>query len=637
MSFLAPLFLLGALAAAVPILLHMLRRESAPAFNFSAVRFLRHAPREQRRRRHIRDIPLLLLRVLALLLLAFAFARPYLQADAVVPTPITVVAVDTSFSMAAPGRFEAARRAALGLIGAVPIGQRVAVMAFDDRAWTVTEPSFDRGAARAAVNELTPGSGGTDYAAVLGAAGRLFAGDRGRVAVVTDLQRSGWRRTGSLPSSVTLEVVDVGGPLENLSVSTVRREGTGVAASITNHGARTRPATARLLVNQQAAGTASVTLTPGASSTVRFNATLPATGALAVQVDDQGGLPADNVRYLVLDPPPKAGVLILDHDDRGDDSFYLEQAIASVDEARGFQVTVLRGADRAKADAALLARHQVVCLLGTRGLDRATRDTIARYLRDGGALFLPLGATVDASVVAAWTEGSSGLRIETGEGAVFPTLLAPVDGRHPIFAPFGVLVTNLGRAEFTRALRVTTGSGARILARFTNGLPALVEQPVSKGRLMLFASDVSNEWNDFPRQPTFVPFVLETLSYLTGGRAPAQELLVSDVAAPAGARPGVIDWGTPPRKVAVNVEARESAPARIAPDDFTASVEQTTPEVRPGAEQAREREGAQHWWRYGVIVLLGVLLIEGVVARRPARAAAPANVEASAAGQSADA
>jgi hypothetical protein len=261
------------------------------------------------------------------------------------------------------------------------------------------------------------------------------------------------------------------------------------------------------------------------------------------------------------------------------------------------------------------------------------RDAIARYLQDGGALFLPLSETVDASVVAAWTGG--GVRIESTEGAVFPTLLAPIDGRHPIFAPFGVLATNLGRAEFTRALRVTTSGGARVLARFTNGLSALVEQPVGKGRLMIFASDVSNQWNDFPRQPTFVPFVLETLTYLTGGRAPVQELSVADVGAPA-TRPGVIDWGTPPRKVAVNVEARESAAARLSPDEFTKSVEHVAAEARATDVQAREREATQSWWRYAVIAMLGILLLEGILAKRPGRAAAPAAPAGTGAGTSAE-
>ena len=63
MSFLSPLFLLGALAAAVPIVLHLLKREPDARVRFSAVRLLRNAPVEHASRRHLRELLLLALRV----------------------------------------------------------------------------------------------------------------------------------------------------------------------------------------------------------------------------------------------------------------------------------------------------------------------------------------------------------------------------------------------------------------------------------------------------------------------------------------------------------------------------------------------------------------------------------------------
>ena len=79
MSFLYPAFLLGALAIAIPIVLHLLRRDVAPEVPFTAVRLLHRAPVERADRRRLRDLLLLAARVAALLLLAAAFARPYVQ------------------------------------------------------------------------------------------------------------------------------------------------------------------------------------------------------------------------------------------------------------------------------------------------------------------------------------------------------------------------------------------------------------------------------------------------------------------------------------------------------------------------------------------------------------------------------
>src|SRR5688572_18208627 len=110
LSFLSPLFLIGALAAAVPIVLHLLKREPEARIRFSAVKLLRQAPVEHTRRRHLNELLLLLLRVAALLLLAMAFARPFFSSGAASPSAtLTVVALDTSLSLSAPGQFEKAR------------------------------------------------------------------------------------------------------------------------------------------------------------------------------------------------------------------------------------------------------------------------------------------------------------------------------------------------------------------------------------------------------------------------------------------------------------------------------------------------------------------------------------------------
>ena len=98
-SFLSPLFLIAAVAAAVPILLHLFHRKTEVVIDFPAVQLLTRVPAQQHRRRRLRELILLVVRVAALVLLAVSFARPYL-AGAVAPTtaPVTVIAVDTSMS-----------------------------------------------------------------------------------------------------------------------------------------------------------------------------------------------------------------------------------------------------------------------------------------------------------------------------------------------------------------------------------------------------------------------------------------------------------------------------------------------------------------------------------------------------------
>src|SRR5581483_7291168 len=77
LSFLAQLFLAGAAAAAIPIVLHLLKREPEARVKFSAVKLLKAAPVENTERRRLRELLLLAMRIAALVLLALAFARPF--------------------------------------------------------------------------------------------------------------------------------------------------------------------------------------------------------------------------------------------------------------------------------------------------------------------------------------------------------------------------------------------------------------------------------------------------------------------------------------------------------------------------------------------------------------------------------
>src|SRR5262245_21819593 len=70
-------FLAGGLAVTVPILIHLLFRQKTRLVPIGSVQFLHQVVREHRRRRRVRQWVLLVLRMLAVVLLALLFARPY--------------------------------------------------------------------------------------------------------------------------------------------------------------------------------------------------------------------------------------------------------------------------------------------------------------------------------------------------------------------------------------------------------------------------------------------------------------------------------------------------------------------------------------------------------------------------------
>src|SRR6478735_8927403 len=77
MNFLAPAFLAGLAALAIPVIIHMINRERKVVVEFPSLMFLERIPYKSVRRQKIRHLLLLILRCLALALLAAAFARPF--------------------------------------------------------------------------------------------------------------------------------------------------------------------------------------------------------------------------------------------------------------------------------------------------------------------------------------------------------------------------------------------------------------------------------------------------------------------------------------------------------------------------------------------------------------------------------
>jgi hypothetical protein len=200
MSFLNPFFLLGLAALAAPVLVHLVRRTRARRVEFPALYFVRQVPQRTIRRRTLRDLLLLALRCLALLLVVFAFTRPYFttagKAAETEGSRSTVILLDASLSMRRAGLFEEAKRRAEALLGEAAADERVALLSFGEGYEVVSPFTADKNALRAALGGLNAGYEATDYEQALRGAEALFreskAGGARRVLLLSDFQATGW-------------------------------------------------------------------------------------------------------------------------------------------------------------------------------------------------------------------------------------------------------------------------------------------------------------------------------------------------------------------------------------------------------------------------------------------------------------
>lgn len=618
-SFLVPAFLIGGLAALVPLVLHLRRRERLPRLPFSDVRFLRTASADQARRRRLREWLLLALRMLALCLLALAFARPFLSDTVSSSQVATVVVVDTSFSMSTPAQAARARVLTLEAIESAPDGHPVGVVAFDEQARVVAELGT-RAAARAAVESVVPGARGTRYVAGLAAASTLMGGRAGRIVVVTDLQSGGWEAGGGAVSpGVEVVASDVGPPDGNVAVVSIEPVPGGTVAALFRSGSVSDEVTAELAVDGEVL--AAVALTPALGRTeVQFPVVLPNAGVATVSVTDGIGYEIDNRRYRVLDPPDPPLVLLVAGDEASYDEgavFYLQRALAPGDGTGAFRVQPVRAAMLATLSGLDQPDAEVgaVVLTGARGLGRRGRERLAAYVRDGGGLFVVGGESLGPAPLDAVFGGEPNLGLGEPVTHAAPVALMSQAPRHPIVRGLGSMADALGEARFRRTRPMVAGSG-QILARFGDGGPALVEHTTGAGRVLVFGADLEAEWTDFPRRVAFVPFLHETLRYLTSAVSIPREFTVGSQPADIANQPGVTTSADGQRRVVVNVDPRESDPSALTADQFSAAVDTRAQVVEREGPNPIGRESGPRLWRVLLVLMFLVLVGEGLLARR---------------------
>jgi len=660
LGLLAPLFLAGLAALAIPILVHLTHKERKEPIAFPSLMFLQKIPFRTQRRQRIRNWVLFVLRALVVALLVFAFARPYLdktqgRTDAPAHRDV-VLLLDRSASMGARGRWERATAAAREAVASLPRGAKLAIVAFDDRAEALTELTSDAAALGGALDRLRPGSGAGRYAPALQVAASLIERGQGAgdVVLISDFQRGGFDGATSarLPAGIALRTVDVGDTtLVNAAVVGVvldrERAPSGARTTVSARLVASRGTARQLPVSLEIEGrtvqTVPVRLAPGGAAVARFASLRDPESArrarVVIPADDQH---ADDAWHLVLGPAPKLPVLLLTRADApGGDALYLRQALGvatdpafplEVRPAGSIRVQDLNGAS-------VVFLHDAPFPGGD--ASRRLLDWVAA----GGGLFIALGARGSLPKVLA---DSLGTATEIVERAAAGASIAVAEPAHPLFAGWGR--ADLGASRAYRYRRLSKAPSA--LARYDDGAAALVETRLGAGRVLIWTADFANRWSDLPLSAAFVPLIHGAVRQLARFIPPPESRQVGATveldAAPSativveepGGRHLALRAGTPARLVltergfydvrraddrageallAANVPPSESDPARVVPEQvvMALSADSTVPPVsRAGLAVPEDRERGQRIWWYILLSVLVLFAAESAVAHR---------------------
>ena len=546
LQFLTPLFLAaGAAAASLPLIIHLLNRERARRLVFSTIRFIRMSHQANVQRHRLKQLLLLLMRILILALLGLAFARPFF-AD----TPATtgaaggvrniVIILDTSYSMSYLDTFDRAKKAAVEIADNLQPNDTSALIFTSNRAKVIKPLDAEHRRIQTAVMGAQLTNHTTDYLDAIQSADEILGEAKighKQIYFISDLQRTGWESfvdTDKLSPDVEIAFVDVGAkkPI-NLAITGVsvpqvvlnEQKPAQVVVRVQNFGEQVVEALpVQLFINDNSVGTTTLDIEPNdvmdALFPVRFRTEKIHTGYAALPSDH---LEIDDTRYFRLQSLKSIKVHCINGEpgrrDYESETFFLEAALQP-----GVQIVPINlTQSRQLPNASEISKYDVIILANVEKLTGAEAQLLRTFVGGGGGLIITAGDRMDLEAYRT--------TLGAGEEPLMPcnfvqpvgdalnrdrfSVLATLDYDHPIFHPFkDPNHGDFGKGRFYRYIQAVPLKGSKVLANFDDGSPALFEKVYGTGRVLCFTSTIDREWTDLPIHGVYLPFLYEAIKYL---------------------------------------------------------------------------------------------------------------------------
>ena len=570
MTFAAPLFLIAALAGAIPIVLHMINRQRVKDLPFPTLIFLRLSVEKTRRRRRIQDIFLLLVRLAVLLLLAFGLARPALTNLASLfaggANSAVAIIIDNSASMGMIDqdlrRFDTAVKASEQILDELKDGDLIGLfipcgIPFPE------QDKLERTKEKATqmLSQVKVSYEKANLGAKLIEARKLLAKSKApnkQIYVVSDMQTLSWEALKKAEDEAAAEaaadaaadkeegrdiaviVVDVNRtPKPNAAVQNVVLEttvpvaGMPVKASVevlnTASVAMTRVVELYIDGNKEAVSP-EIKLEPNGRAVYDFSFKFERGGMHKGEVRLAGddGSKLDDRRYFTMEVDQGIPVAIVKAQRHEisylEDTFYLEQALSPGRGAWALRVVPLVAGDLLSEP---LENYRVIYLVNLPAPSGDAAERLKRYVDDGGCLIWIGGDHVNADAYNQMNQAA--------EGKLLPAPLldtrspSPTDGidswhisflekSHPALRQLVEPASLYESVLIYKHLRmdVGTGSDVQVLARLNDGEPLLVQRGVGAGRVLMLGTGVHVNWTNLPLKNLFLPLFARLTFNLSG-------------------------------------------------------------------------------------------------------------------------
>ncbi|HZA50015.1 MAG TPA: BatA domain-containing protein [Myxococcaceae bacterium] len=564
MTFAQPWMLLGALAALIPLLIHLFDRRRPRPVPFGAISFVLRSQRRTASRLKLRRLILYALRTLILLAIPIALAQPEWQqtarAAALARGPAaTAIVLDASLSMRwteGQSLFERGRELARAALRDLRPEEPATVLICTPDSALPGAPIFDRRRLHALIDDARPTflAGGLNRCLELAARALEESPMAGkRLVLVSDLTASALRLEAPPPTlkgpdgqQVRPEIVlrdsaDGREALPNRAFVALRIEPALQAGprtfqfTLTVRNFSAQPAKdleVALRIGDRVVTKGFVDLPPnGTAQKVlvwRFDDGGTVTGEAQLTAD---ALAEDDRRAFVLHVPRELKALVVNGSPHSvryrDEAFF-------VDAALGGQGSPVRESlrDTAAAWREDFTQYDLIYLLNVSAPPEDVAERLREFVEAGGGLFASMGDHVDPDAWNARLGSVLPRRLRLVKTAAVPNeegaegraaRLGQISLEHPIFSPFsGRAGEGLVSARFYRYMLLEADPGAdpghpsQVLATYDDGAPAVAAARRGKGRVVLFTSTVDRDWADVAIRTSFLPLIQRTSSFLAG-------------------------------------------------------------------------------------------------------------------------
>ncbi len=521
MSFLAPLFLLGLLAIAIPIVLHRMNFSDPPSQLFSSTLLLKNSDQITATEKKLRYLILLASRILALLILVILFIQPALRSDSPLATGLeqrhNLIVLDQSLSMSAPGLWQQALDRAEARIDAMGENETAQIIGASSDIHLLTEATADRGLLKQSLNRLEPEFSTLDYGQLVQILDDLAAtsGLNTRVYFISDLQATNLpvRFTDLVPRRALGMELDQVRPTQqsfNWSVN-ARLNNNEVVATVVSHSGPARQMQVDLLVEGQLHASQQLDIPASGSALAHFgNLDLDIDESrLQVVIDagDSDALSADNQYFLSSQTNEPLSVLVLSAGTSDQSRLFLETALDSIANPDIDTHTIIGRADINLA----LTEYDLVILNDIVALSDSAINALKLYTERGGALLSIAGP-------ATRNRGES---ILTGHKFKAVTNLGGATNaqglliQQPLHGAVSDFSGNIS-AKVYNPQEMEPLEGDQVIISTNNGYPWLVEHSIGLGRALVLSQSLLAEETDLSLTPEFVPLLRSWMRYLGG-------------------------------------------------------------------------------------------------------------------------